>query len=95
MESPNVASIHENGAVDDVEDGEPVFGIELQLQVACLLNVLCDRHIATWADGAIKPSAQAVGAAAIEATLEGHVFGVSVGDTNADELAEDEPVFVA
>ena len=68
---PHIAHVNENGTVKDIIDRETVFGIELQLQVARLFNVICDGHITTWTNGAVEPSTQSVGAAAIEATLEG------------------------
>ena len=91
MESPDVAGIDEDGPIDDVVDGEPQFGVELQLQVAGFFDVVGNGDVATRADGAVEPTAQSVGAAAVEAALEGQVLRVAIGHADADELAHDEP----
>ena len=95
MKGPNVACVDENCAVDNVVNGESVFGIEFQLDIAGLFDVVIFGNITSGAKGSIEPSAHAVGAASIETSLERHVLGIAIRNADAYKLPEHEPVVVA
>ena len=93
---PYIAEIGEECAFEDGEDGEAVFEVCDELDVAdTLKHIVAVALVVAWSEVSQVPSPDGGWSASEEAFFVGHSFRVAVGESDAGEKACDEGAFAS